>query len=408
MNDIPDEPIDGAPGFVPQRLLFRRPARRRSALHPLVRGILLLSGCLCLLGTGCTSPRLKDFPVGIYSVPSTNDFPAIRAAGFNLITTGVDAAHLDAAQAAGLKVLASPGTTAGPKFEADRARDSVRRFDRHPALWAWYLIDEPDMHGVSPEAVRDAHRFLKNLGVTKPTSLVLYQGASALDYANIADITMIDRYPIPWLPLANFPQHLRMTRLALGPKKPMIAVIQAFDWNAYRKLLPGRDQDLRPPTFEELRCMTFCALARQASGIFYFAYDSGGWKLAEHPEVWESLQRVVAEVNELKPLFQAEHPWWHYDHDFGDVHSAYNGALESSVIPVLLRVRQGNDAVLAGDYVLTVNTTPLAHQYRFTAPASYMAEVPVLGEGRSRPIVNGWVNDDFAPFAVHVYGPFVR
>ena len=48
--------------------------------------------------------------------------------------------------------------------------------------------------------------------VAAPTALVLFQGYEALDYGNISDILLIDRYPVPWLPLANFGQHVQMAR----------------------------------------------------------------------------------------------------------------------------------------------------------------------------------------------------
>lgn len=359
---------------------------------------------LLLPSAGCRHSHQEIYPIGIYSVNSTNDFPTVRSAGFNVVTTVLDERHLSSAQAHGVRILARPWTSAGKQFNAERARHAVRAFDRHPALWAWYLVDEPDLHGISPVAVRNAHRFIKSLRATKPTSLVIFQGSTALEYANIADIMMIDRYPIPWLPLANFPQHVRMARLALGPNKPLIAVIQAFDWSAYPDLLPGRTK-LRFPTYAELRCMTYCALVRQANGLFYYCYDDGRWRLYEHVELWRSLTNVVAEVKAKLPLFEADHLWWPYDHDFGDPANAFNAALESSVTPALLRVKKGNTTVAAGDYVLAVNTTDRTHQYRFRLPGQGADAVEVLGENRTRPITKGWVQDEFGPFAVHVYGP---
>jgi hypothetical protein len=359
-----------------------------------------------LLSAGCEHSRSGFYPIGIYAVNSTNDFPTVRSAGFNAVTTALEERHLSAAHAYGLKVLAAPRTSAGKQFNAGRARSAIRAFDRHPALWAWYLVDEPDLHGIPPGAVREAQRFIKNLGATKPTALVIFQGSAALEYANIADITMIDRYPIPWLPLANFPQHVRMARLALGPNKPLIAVIQAFDWSKYPDLLPGRP-NLRFPTYAELRCMTYCALVRQANGLFYYCYDDGRWQLHEQAELWRSLTDVVAEVNAKLPLFKAVHVWWPYDHDFGDRTHAFNAALESSVTPAMLRVEKGNPTIAAGDYILAVNTTDGTHQYRFRLPEQVAEAVEVLDEGRTRPIKKGWVEDEFGPFAVHVYGPLL-
>ena len=241
----------------------------------------LVLALLLMLATGCQHPSRPFYPVGIYSVPKA-DLPLVRQAGFNLVTGPAEKSYLDSAGQLGLKVLASPGTSAGKRFDAGRARQVLAQLDGHPALWAWSLVDEPDLNGVSPDEVKLVQRFVKTQRAHKPTALVLYQGGEALNYANIADLTMIDRYPIPWLPLANFPQHIRMARLALGQDKPLIAVIQAFDWGYYPKLLSG-GKNLRPPTYEELRCMTYCALARRATGLFYYCFDDGAWKLKEAP-----------------------------------------------------------------------------------------------------------------------------
>ncbi len=410
---------------------------------------------------GCRSPELRGYPaslpLGIYGVNSTNDFAAVKAAGFNLITGPADRAYLDAARRHGLKVLAAPNTSAGPGFNPARARQAIRQFDGHPALWAWYLIDEPDLHEISPDHVKHAQRFVKSLAPTKPTALVLFQGYEARDYANLTDLLLVDRYPIPWLPLANFGQHIQMARLALPPDRPLLAVIQAFDWSCFPELLPG-ERNLRPPTEVELRCMTYDALARGANGLFYYAYDDGRWKIREHPATWDALTRVVAEVNARRPLFEAERIWWAKNHAFANPAYRFNAALESSITSCRLRVRQGNATIPAGDYVLAVNNTEWTQTYSFSVPerraedgkqrtdlGSGTAEgmkpteevkpteagggaeensdagsktesgpseppapdfyVPLVGEARTVAVKLGRVTDEFAPYAIHVYGP---
>jgi len=400
---------------------------------------------------GCRSPGLREnhaaLPLGIYGVNSTNDFAAVKAAGFNLVTGPADRAYLDAARQHGLKVLAAPNTSAGPGFDPARARQAIRQFDGHPALWAWYLIDEPDLHEIAPDQVKHAQRFVKSLAPTKPTALVLFQGYEARDYANLTDLLLVDRYPIPWLPLANFGQHIQMARLALPPEKPLLAVIQAFDWSCFPELLPS-ERNLRPPTEAELRCMTYEALARGANGLFYYAYDAGRWKIREHPATWDALTRVIAEVNARRPLFEAERIWWAKNHAFANPARRFNAALESSITSCRLRVHQGNATIPAGDYVLAVNNTERTQTYSFSVPerraedgrqqtdrGSGTAEgmkpteevkqteaesrnesgrseppapdfyVPIVGEGRTVAVKLGRVTDDFAPYAIHVFGP---
>ncbi|MBT6789024.1 MAG: hypothetical protein HOA45_05115, partial [Verrucomicrobia bacterium] len=163
----------------------------------------LFAAALLALGSaGCRVVRPAAFPIGLYSVGSETNLAEIADAGFSLVAGPARRGFLDAAKANGIGVMASPGSSAGEHFNAAKVRSTVAKFDRHPALWSWYLIDEPDMQRVSPEKVEAAHRVVKQAGASKPTSLVLYQGDSAKWYGNIADITMVDRYPVPWLPLA--------------------------------------------------------------------------------------------------------------------------------------------------------------------------------------------------------------
>jgi hypothetical protein len=352
---------------------------------------------------GCQQTRTSDFPIGIYSVPLA-DLGAVRAAGFNIVRGAATREYLDSAHQLGLQVLASPGSLAGPRFKPEAAREAVASFDKHPALWAWYIADEPDLNGTPPEEVRKMSQVLKKAGARKPTALVIYQGRETLFYGNIADITMIDRYPVPWLPLANFPQHVRLARLGVGKDKPLIAVIQAFDWSYYPALLPG-GRDLRPPTYEELRCMTYSALAQRATGLFYYCYNDGAWKMPEHADTWQALTRVVGEVHSRLPLFEAEHLWWHCVHEYPNEADGFNEALDSSVTPALLRVREGNASVSAGDYLLAVNTTARMITYRVRLPRSAAGQIQTLGEDRALPVIRGWIEDDFGPFEVRIYGP---
>lgn len=355
----------------------------------------------------CSSMQPRFYPLGISGVRDAGALPTVRDAGFNLVFGPADPPFLDSAKANGLKVISSTGLGAASDLNAALAREKVLRRDRHPALWAWCLADEPEMHLVPPADVRRARRLLERAGARKPTAVVLFQGYAAGDYANIADMTFCDRYPIPWLPLANFGQHLKMVRLALGKDKPLIAIVQAFDWKYYPEQHDEEPARLRAPTYEEIRCMTYSALAEGANGLFYYAFDDGPgrWRMQEHPETWQAVREVVREVKTRLPLFQAEHVWWPKDYAWEGNDRGFNAALLSSIDLVLLRVNKGAGTVPKGMYILAVNNTDQPHVFRFRLPAGTAGDLPVLDEDRRLPIQTGWVQDSFSPFAVHVYGP---
>jgi hypothetical protein len=357
------------------------------------------------VAVGLQAGPFGDFyPLGIWGVPRAEDLAVVRAAGFNLAFGPLSARYLQAANALGMKVLGAPCQLVPPKFEKDKAWRSLRRYDSHPALWAWLMAEEPDLHLVAPQEVRAWRQFLGCAQTRKPTALVIFQGYSALDYGHLTDVILVDRYPIPWLPLANFGQHVRAARLAVGLQKPLVSVIQAFDWTYYPEQLQGQS-NLRPPSWQEIRCMTYCALAERADGLLYYAFDDGRWQMQAHPDTWTALCAVLREVNERLPLFKAEHLWWGKNHRFADRSIMFNAALQSSITSVLLRVGAGDGNVPAGEYVLAVNNTEKRHLYGFTSPWKGAEKVTVLGEARVLLSREGWLTDEFLPYAVHVYGP---
>jgi len=370
----------------------------------LMSAIRLISiGFLGTLLAGCCSPRPGFFPLGIYAPGSTNSLQEIHSAGFNLVTGPASQEFLQAAGLNQLHVLAAIPSAPGQASTPASVGTSVWKMDANTNLWAWYVADEPDLHGVPPSAVAQANRMVKRLG-HKPTALVLYSGSDALDYAAIPDILMIDRYPVPWLPLANFSQHVRLARLAAGPQKPLIAVIQAFDWNCFPELLDNRP-NLRVPTGEEIRCMTYSALAEGANGLFYYAYDDGKWRVRDHPATWDALCKVAGEVNRRLPLFTAQHPWSGVYVTYTDWAAGWNEALNSAVTTTLLEVKAGNATVKAGRYVLSVNTTARHLKYLVHLP-TLPGTLPVFEETRNVTVNNGVFTDEIAPYAVHIYGPF--
>lgn len=351
--------------------------------------LLLVAGCC-----GCRQLPRHDsfFPLGLYGVTSTNDFSMVREAGFNVVVGPAEKNFLDAAQGAGLKVLATYGGEAG--------------LDRHPALWAWCLADEPDLHQKLPAEVSGLNARLRQAGARKPTLVTLWSGGAALDYGKTPDLVMVDRYPVPWLPLASLGQEVRVARVGIGRGKPLLAVLQAFPWSIFPELLPDEPQakTFRAPTGAELRCMAYDALARGANGFFYYTFSAQHWRLAEQPVLWAEVKALAGEMQARAPLFQGAAQWWPRRQHFHDPRQRFNGALESSISTAWLKVQTGNATIPAGDYLVAVNNTERDILYSVTLP--WPAEAPaVVGEKRAGALNGEWLEDYFAPYEVHVYGP---
>ncbi len=363
--------------------------------------------------SGCkvASSTRDAYLVGIYAPGNSTNYAMLRDVGFSHIVSSANLANLDAAHSAGLQVIAPPGLQAHQNFDAKRVWSTVRRADKHPALYAWYLIDEPDMSKTDPADVQRLNRYLKAKSIKKPTTLVMFKGYETFDYANIPDIMMLDRYPIGWQPVETFSKHLRLARYAAGPEKPLIAVIQVFDWSYYPQVFGAEGKNTRPPTLEELRNMTWSSLALGATGIFYYCYDDNGWKMMDHPQQWDDLQKVVSEIRLFEPLFSAEHDWWEKKIQYLNPEQSFNEVYEPSILSAKLIVKKGNEHLAAGEYIVCVNTTDQFIDFKISLPgirngSVLSRNVPDMANHLSESR-DGLITEKLAPFQTRIYGPLL-
>ena len=344
------------------------------------------------------------YPIGAYGVGSVEDLRFAKRIGLNTVRCGARKGLLDAAKDLGMKVLATPGTSAGEEFSREKAVRTVIEFDDHEALWSWYLVDEPSLNRVSPRHVREAYEWMKYSGAKKPISIVMYRSGRGDRYADFADMLLVDRYPIPWMPVANFVKHMNNGRLIVGDEKPLIPIIQTFNWENAGAVL-DLDIPLRAPRYDELRCMTYCSLLKGADGLFFYSLEQGDWAIRDDPGQLASLRAVLEEVNERLPLFKGTHKWWPQYQRFGGPDNRFNEALDGTIASALIHVDEGNATVARGSYIVAANTTKKSIPYSTTLPDGSAETIPVLGEDRSVHIEEGWLEDDFAPYSVRVYGP---
>lgn len=351
--------------------------------------------------TGCQSPsRTAAYPLGIFGASRPADLREVRAAGFNWVVGNATPDYLGTASREGLRVLAQP---------AGLRDTGILAADRHPGLGAWYVVDEPDMARLRPSQVAGRIRDLRRAGARKPTALTLWGGREADHYGGLADWLLIDRYPVPWMPLADFPKHLRLGRYAAGPGRPLIPVLQAFDWKAFPKNFPPRP-GLRAPDHAELRAMAFLALLEGARGLMFYTYRSGddlSWELKQHPETWDAVLRVVREVRDLEALFLGRPGWRDFDVGYPDLSDQWNEALDPAIQAATIRVRQGSPSVPAGQYLVAVNTTQREIEWRFRWRKGGPERLEELLTGRSLIPSPAWFADRLGPYDVRVFGPLL-
>jgi hypothetical protein len=354
---------------------------------------------LCVSLLGCAAPR-KELVFGIYGVP-VGELGRVKDAGFNVVTPGAGTKpgeYLTAASKAGVKVLLPSGAFA---TNSNAWPEKVRRYDGHDATWGWYLIDEPDLHDVPPARVSETTRKLQRQA-RKPGVVVVASGSAARWYGQDCDLLMVDFYPVPWAPLARFAKEMRLAQFARG-EKPFMGVVQAFDWNYFSDVL-GQTNDLRTPTIEEVRCMSYMALAMEASGLFFYSFESRDWKLAEST-LWPELTDLVKELRAAAPIFEQEPLWWASEGDYKDEGAMYNEVQDGVILSRLYQVAKKTGTVEGGYYFLVINTTDKEVGYTFKLPFSGVTSV--RGGNREHSVENGWLARTYAPYEVVIYGPIV-
>ncbi len=251
------------------------------------------------------------FPIGIYSLPAERFWEAKRA-GFNTVLTD----EVVAAQRAGLRAIVPSGSRRKSVAQASRLHSllclcprmkmqagtpallGLRESGTQDSIIARYLWDEPDQGNISPREVFQAHTQEKTDDPHHPTAIVVYRPENFPAYASTSDILMTDPYPVPHRPLSTVSESVRAARKAVGDRKPVWAVIQAFDWSDASQEA-RRTGWARWPTFEEERCMAYLAVINGAKGILFFRFCGEG----EHdPANWRGLKRLARELRELSPI----------------------------------------------------------------------------------------------------------
>lgn len=235
-------------------------------------------------------------PLCMYGVNTQDDIKAVKAAGFNCFQTyKTDFDILNqlaiSARKEGIKAVFYPN-----KIET---KEQIKAANTWPIL-AWYIYDEPDVQKIEPAQIKQKNLNAKNKFNNALTALVIGQGKTAFDYYNIADILMVDWYPVPHLALESFGQELALAKEKLEPKTNFWGVVQAFNWKDYKQYRPDNDRIGRFPTEEEINFMSWQGLANGANGLFYYSFNTGGKKLNTYaPDVWQALKKTLKAIKKF-------------------------------------------------------------------------------------------------------------
>lgn len=303
------------------------------------------------------------FPVGVFLYGFDTDVLAeVLQQGFNTVVYAVTPGDLDTLKRHGLMTIPYP-------------TEEWLAVKDHPSILSWYLYDEPEGHGKSPEDMRREYERVHSLDPTRPIGLCHYLWDALEKYKDSADFVMSDVYPV----LAKRNQgltpvsdHIDRLHHLHGPGFPVWAAIQVFG---------GPDTEggkWAAPTPIEVRCMTYLAVAHGAKGVLFFSY----WP--KLPRTWAEVGALTRELHRLTPFLATP-------------------ARELRVVsrPPALHVRclQTGKAGI----VLAVNTEARFQTASFKIPDLRTRDLALPFENRRLAVRRGTVTDRFMPYEVHVY-----
>jgi len=256
------------------------------------------------------------FPIMAYHVRQ-KDLKLVREAGFNIaaaFTTTYppgwerESDGVGYMEKCGEAGILGVGLGGGIRTNAEAAQATLTHYRGSRDLAMYYLDDEPHGPGRQPEDITRLYEQWAAWDPTHPMFLLHNRPAEFARYAPACDIFATDSYPVrreddP--PLRRVAIWTKAAVDAVFGRKAVWIALQCYTVKAVSEKGKGRDGVPRLPTEEELRCMSYLALAEGARGLLWYAfddtyYDNGairGVNIAEEfPEFWETLKRVIAEI----------------------------------------------------------------------------------------------------------------
>ncbi len=180
-------------------------------------------------------------------------------------------------------------------------RGVLQTYYSHPAVAAIYLNDEGFGPSILPfyETIR---LWAREEDPWHPQFSVQYAYFNSKEYARPTDAYGTDPYAI-MTDMVACALSWRAAKQACSPGQPMWAVVQTFG-PGYENSDPSNTAE---PTYDEMRCASFCAVAEGATGIIYYNLHS----MQRSPNFstrWQQLSSIAGEIRDLTPIIALPTP----------------------------------------------------------------------------------------------------
>lgn len=266
--------------------------------------------------------------------------------------------------------------------EREALRNRVNALKDHPALFAWYMADEPELVPVLPQRSQEIYETVREADPYHPCIMLNDTIAGIYRYERGGDVLMPDPYPcflkggLAASPIEKTSQFMLAIRDATSGRKPAWVTPQGFNYGDYGKA--GN----RGPNLTELRNQTYQAVVCGAKGFIWYTHS----QYHNYPDLYLGMPFVSREIADLKDAVLAD-----------DVPQTVTvKAAKPEHMHVSLR-KVGNELTL-----FAVNTATEPQEATFTVKGA-PANLSVVSEGRKVSLAKGSFADQFGIYGSHVY-----
>jgi hypothetical protein len=255
----------------------------------------------------------EKFNVGMYGIwaceNKDNAFKLLKDNGFNIASGVGNVDVLNKAHKYKIQCLVGIDTQATEDVAGDPGRwkkyieeviQQVTKLKDHPAVFAWYFLDEPTWHKISVSKIKGMNQRIRAIDAKHPIFTVLSTPESWQSYLPLFDIIGIDPYlkadkskpdSKPEI-VRDWIRKIKHDLKSIKGKKPEIwSVLGAFD-SKPKKIFA--EPYFRKPEPHEYKKMVELALSEKVDGIMIYtlAYKNSDqytdWHLpTDDPELWE-------------------------------------------------------------------------------------------------------------------------
>jgi hypothetical protein len=317
---------------------------------------------------------------------------------------------MSTAASEGLKVILQLPRAQDGRVNSDPTvvTEFVQHFDWHPALYGWYIADEPDSSLYT--RCKSAYDTIK-LSSTKPVTMVFCQGYIDCidDFADAYDILLFDKYP-GWNWISEFGNLESWTTakaksdinnaatVAGQLGKPWMIVLQGFG------NVPSALPDWRLPTWGEERFLLYYAIDRGAKGWLtwcqYYCKDTIAVSDDPYPYngnqwILDVYRPLVAEIDALSSALAAGRL----------ITEPLSGISRLSDDSSLINSSLWQDPDTGEYYILAVNLSPSSVNATFKTNyiSAILVALPLFENRSSLLVTNSKFTDSFTRYQVHIY-----